>query len=112
MQCPQCGKMFAPQGLSGHLRMVHKLDKEDARQAMIEAAHLPDELPEGAEKGLPVGVLVAGAGAIALGVLVAMRNRNIVACTLCGTKLDVSEAREAGMKVVRCFDCQGLVELP
>lgn len=118
MQCPRCGQMFAPQGLSGHLRLVHKLDKEDAREVMIQAAQLPDELPDdesdgpGQKRSLPVAAVVAGAGVIALGVLLALRDPNVVACTRCGTKLDVTQARAQGAQVVTCPSCQALVQLP
>lgn len=113
LPCPQCEELFSPQGFSGHVRMTHGLTPDEAREAAIAAAQLPEELP--GEKPdlpvLPIGLAVTG-GVLVLGVLLALRDRNVVGCTRCGTKLDVSEAREAGADLVHCPDCGALVQLP
>lgn len=111
--CPRCGELFSPQGLWGHLRITHKLDSDEARQGMVEANQLPEVVPdpEADLPALPIGLAVAGT-VLVLGVLFALYDRNTVGCTHCGTKLNVSGAREVGAAVVNCPKCGALVQLP
>jgi len=113
-RCPRCQELYTPQGFFGHLRIGHGMDLEEARQVTAAAAQLPDHLPEDTPQrlaALPIGLAVAG-GVLVLGVLLALHERNVVACTSCGTTLNVSKAREAGADVVRCPKCGALVQLP
>ncbi len=111
--CPHCNELFSRQGFNGHARMAHGLTNAEAKEAAAAAAQVPEQLPgEKADlPALPIGLAVAG-GVMVLGVLLALRDRNVVGCTYCGSKLDVSKAREAGADLVQCPKCGALVQLP
>lgn len=115
-ECPLCHELFAPAGLNGHLRMLHKIEREEAREIVRQVPEVPERPPtplKDPEPGtLPIGLAVAGVSVLALGVLLALHTRNVVGCTSCGVKLDVSKARAEGAEVVRCSECGAMVQLP
>lgn len=108
-ECPYCPaeRLFTPQGLSGHLQLQHQLTPEQIREVMAD----PPEPKHPKDVTWPIAAVI-GVGVVVGGVALALRSRNLMGCTRCGTKLDVSEARAQGANLVRCPGCQAVVQLP
>lgn len=118
-ECPECGQFFSPQGLSGHLRMQHKLAREEAKQVLaafadpgpsvIDAIDDPAKTPS----GFPPAT-IAGIGILVAGVILAsvVHRQTMVGCANCGTAMDVSAARAEGLELVSCPTCHAVIGLP
>lgn len=126
-ECPECRQFFTVQGLSGHLRMQHKLSPEEAAEVLASFNDPPAPPPEDAidvagsgkkkgaantPSGFPAAAVVALAVVAAVVLASVAQRPHVIGCAACGARLDVSEALVSGGDLVRCPECAAVIRLP